>query len=370
MMSNAELIRRVHLLSLILIVLIVFGGLMLFSASSRISFDIYNDSYAIIKRYSARLVLSVLIAIAFTFIPSKLVRNSAGWVYILTLIIVVAPFIQNYLTGSSSPARWVRIGSSTFQTAEVVRFFIILFLANYFSKYENRIQSFYEGYLPPLLTLMVPILLIALTPDYSSAASLMAIALVAFFISGTKKRYLFATGGVFTVLSGIYVAIAPYRLQRVLSFFNPAETAENSYQITQSLISLASGGLWGRKLGNSLGKNLFLPEAHTDFIFSILGEEFGFLGTTVTLFLFIALFITMFLIANQIRNRFAAHFIRLTAISIIFYALVNAAVCVQLLPVTGLPMPFVSYSGAQMMVNGALFGIIYTFFKEEGIIGK
>ncbi|HDR04532.1 MAG TPA: hypothetical protein ENN84_04725, partial [Candidatus Marinimicrobia bacterium] len=277
---------------------------------------------------------------------------------------------QNYLSGSSSPARWVRIGSSTFQTAEVLRFFIILFLANYFSKYENRIQSFYEGYLPALLTLMLPIVIIALTPDYSSAASLTAIVLISFFISGTKKRFLFATGSVFVLLSGIYVAMAPYRIQRIISFFNDSESAGGTYQITQSLISLSSGGLWGRKLGNSLGKNLFLPEAHTDFIFSILGEEFGFIGATFTLFLFIALFLLTFLIANQMRNSFAANFIRLTAVSIIFYALVNVAVCVKLLPVTGLPMPFISYSGAQMMVNGALFGIIFTFFKEEGVFGS
>lgn len=362
--------REFNRFALLLIALVIGGTIMLFSASSRISLEKYDSSYFIFQQHMGRMLIAVLAASAAFYTPLKFFRKMTGVVYTVTLLIILSSLMHKWMTHSQIPARWVHIGSIGFQSAEFARFAIILFLANFLAKNDSRIESFRSGIAPPLVMLFPIIALIALTPDFSSAVSLMMIIIFALFIAGMKYRHLFSIAGVMAVISAVYIYIAPYRRQRIIDILTSDTSSGSNYQISQSLMSLSGGGIFGKMLGNSLGKNLYLPEAHTDFIFSILGEEFGFLGTALTLLAFVILFYLMIRLSRYVKDPFGRYFIILTGFSIIVYALLNAAVCVRILPVTGLPMPFVSYSGSQLMMNGAMLGIIFNIYRSVHIFGR
>jgi cell division protein FtsW len=354
------------ILKLSLGLLILLGTIMLFSASSQISLERYGDSNSYFFHHLQRLFMAVLLGIACYLIHYETFRKHIKLLYILTLIAVILPYIQNMITGKSDPARWIRTGVMTIQTAEILRFTIILYLAAYLSSRGTDVKYFKKGLMPALLILGIPVIFIAAAPDFSTALILMMITYTILYIGGIPLKHLFLSALPFLIAAFVYVRTSEYRWNRILVYLGrDSNVAKNAYQINQSLISLANGRLSGTGLGKSMLKNLYLPEAHTDFIFSIIGEEWGFIGALFFIVLFIALFITLIRLSMDIQNPFGKFFIFGINISLILYALFNIGVTVGLFPVTGLPMPFVSYSGSQILINGALLGILFRIIRED-----
>jgi len=274
--------------------------------------------------------------------------------------------IKKFSNGNTHPVRWLSVGGrNIFQLAEIVKFALIIYISSYIANHKDTLGQFRKGLMPAMIVSLLLITMVALTPDFSSAFSLYVIVIVTLYIYGVSGFQLGILSSIFLVLSGVYVAISDYRLARVLSHLNPDDINNGGYQLHQSMISLSGGGLFGRGFGNSTGKNLFLPEAHTDFIFSIAGEELGFITTSLILIAFVVLFVSMLKLAKQVNDPFGKSIIFATAFSIIFYALANAIVCVGLVPVTGLPMPFISKSGSQLLINLALIGICMNVIKQS-----
>lgn len=351
----------------ITLLLLIFGGmLILFSASSRVAFDIEGNANSFFESHIKYLVLSLLIGFIFYLFDYKSLKKLSWFFILITFGLLLMTVIKKFVSGTSAPVRWLSLGGrNIFQLAEIVKFTLIIYVSAYISNHKETLGQFRRGLMPVMIVSLTLIALIALTPDFSSAFSLFIIIGMLLFISGASLGQLGLISGVMAIAGGAYVWFSPYRRARIIAFFNPEDISNGNYQIRQSLISLSGGGFFGRGFGNSTGKNLFLPEAHTDFIFSIAGEELGFITTFLILIAFVILFISMLRLAKQVNDPFGKSIMFATAFALIYYALINAAVCVGLGPVTGLPMPFISKSGSQLLINLSLIGICMNIIKQS-----
>ncbi len=348
-----------------LILLIFAGMLILFSASTRVAFNIEGNANSFFESHIKYLFISMMIGFIFYLFDYKSFKNFTWFLIIITAGILIMTLIHKYASGNSHPVRWLSLGGrNIFQLAEIVKFTLILYVSAYLSNHEETINTFRKGLLPVLLISATLVVMIALTPDLSSAFMLFVVVITMLYVGGARLWHILIVTVPSLLAGGIYAWIEPYRRARILAKFNPEDISNANYQIRQSLISLSGGGFFGRGFGNSTGKNLFLPEAHTDFIFSIAGEELGFITTFLILIGFIVLFISMLRLAKNVRDPFGKYLLFGTAFSIILYAMANALVCVGIGPVTGLPMPFVSKSGSQLLINLALIGISMNVVKQ------
>ncbi|MEE9166780.1 MAG: FtsW/RodA/SpoVE family cell cycle protein, partial [Candidatus Neomarinimicrobiota bacterium] len=279
-------------------------------------------------------------------------------IFVSILLLIVTKLL--YLAeGNRSSARWLHFGPLTFQTSDFARFSIIVYLAGYLDKKRDQIRDFVNGFLPPLVITGLVMALIIIQPDFSTAAILGMIVLAMLFMGGAKLAHLIAAGSVSVAILVPVLLTAQYRLERIKSFLSADSSLHGlHYQLQQSLFSLGNGGISGVGLGESVGKNLFLPTPHTDFILSIIGEEFGFVGTFFVITMFLALFQRSVHISKHCTDVFGILLGMGLSIKIMIYAFVNSAVVTGLVPTTGLPIPLVSYGGSGLVTNLLSVGIL------------
>jgi len=274
--------------------------------------------------------------------------------------------ISYWIQGNNSPARWLYIGGYSIQTSDIARLSIIIYLATFIDRYREKIKDFYNGFAILIGILAFTMGLIVIQPDFSTAAMIGLIGFMMLFIGGAKISHLTATGAVSLMVLVPIMLMKPYRLQRVLTFFyGESAGVQESYQIKQSLISLGNGGFLGLGLGNSLGKNLFLPTPHTDFIFAIIGEELGLLGTVFILSTFVFIFQRGIKIAKESTDTFGILLATGISFNFILYGFINAAVVTGVVPTTGLPMPFISYGGSGLLINLVSMGILLNISQAK-----
>ena len=358
-----------------LLILIIVGTIMLYSASWYESFTNSNGKTDMLylKNHLKRLLIGFLFLFGFLTYDYRKLKNIAPYLIIFTILLLILTKIYYLFNGHSwyKPSRWLYIGPFSLQTSDVARFSVIIFMAYYADKKRTLITEFYTGLLPSLTILIIIMGLIIIQPDYSTAIMIGIIGIVILFIGGAKIQHLSLSGAI-GLLIGIPILLSrEYRKKRILSFFGFDDSADIGYQANQSLISLGNGGIFGVGLGNSIEKNHFLPTPHTDFIFAIIGEELGFLiGTIPILTLFLLIFLRGLKIAKNSTDPFAVLLSVGISFNLILYAFVNAAVVTGLFPVTGLPMPMISYGGSGMIVNLALIGILLNISEAKKAIGQ
>ncbi|MDP6532988.1 MAG: putative peptidoglycan glycosyltransferase FtsW [Candidatus Marinimicrobia bacterium] len=341
--------------------LCVIGTVMLYSASTSRSLNftdgITNTMY--LQLHLKRLLIGVIAMFLFVVVDYRHLKRIAPAAIVISIGLLLITKIIYVIQGNTFPARWLNLGLMTVQTSDVARFSLILFLASYIDRKRDKIQDYYTGFAPPLIVISIIAALIIIQPDFSTAVLLSVIGMAMLFFGGARFPHIMATtAGAIAVLIPAGLARG-YRVSRWETWWSP-ETASSDamLQINQSLISLGNGGLFGMGLGNSLEKNLFLPTPHTDFIFAIIGEEIGFLGTVAVLTLFLFLFQRGIKVAKETTDPFGVMVALGISFSFILYAFTNAAVVTNLVPTTGLPMPLVSFGGSGLVVNMASLGIL------------
>ena len=351
------------------------GTIMLYSASWYESF-LSSNGYTemlFLKNHLKRLLIGMVFLIAFLIFDYRSLKQLAPFLIISSLFLLIITKSIYLLNGHSwyKPARWLSIGSLGFQTSDIARFSIIIYMAYYVDKKRENLKDFQNGLLPALIILFIIMSLIIIQPDYSTAIMIGILGIVILFIGGARISQISITCAS-ALLLGIPVLLSrEYRRQRILSFFGIGDNPDFGYQANQSLISLGNGGLLGTGLGNSIEKNHFLPTPHTDFIFAIIGEELGFLmGTVPVLTLFLFIFFQGIKIAKNCTDPFGVLLSIGIVTNLILYAFVNAAVVTGLLPVTGLPMPMVSYGGSGMIINMSLIGILLNISLAKRTVGN
>jgi len=340
--------------------IILFGLIMLTSASGVIGIDTFNDPYYFLKHQIIfGLLPGIFFALGAVYAPASFFNKIVILLYIVTimlLILVLAPDI-GFLHGGAK--RWILIGQLSIQPSEIAKLTSVLFLARWFSSKTKDHTDMYARYIPPLLYMGMNVLLIALQPDIGTLSVIIAITLSMVLIAGIPKRHFMLLLLLGVIFFAVIIKVAPYRLARITAYLNPeADTLGTSYQINQSLVAIGSGGLLGRGLGQSKQKYQYLPEVMGDSIFAVIAEELGFVLTSVVIIMYSYFIILIFRIAQKIPD----HFWKYTSCGIATWfavqTILNIGSMVRMVPLTGLPLPFVSYGGSSMIVSLIALGIV------------
>jgi len=361
--------RPVDATLLTILALLLMGGLLtLFSATYYKAVD-HGDALLEVKRQLVGVGLGAVLMLATSRIPytfwrdSRVVVASLAVSYLL-LILVIIPGVGVYLNGSR---RWLRIAGMSFQPSEVAKIASVLYLAATLSYRIRQVEKLFRGIVPLLIVPGLMFLLILEQPNLSTAGSIVIVAVLMMLLAGAKWTHLSLMGVAGLCLGAVYAWIEPYRRERLLSFRDPfAQMNDEGYQLAQSLIAIGSGGLFGRGLGQGRQKFSFLPYPESDFIFAIVGEDFGLLGCVTVILLFVAFAFAGMRIAVSCPDRYGCLLAAGLTAMIVVQAALNIAVVIGVMPTTGLPLPFFSAGGTSVSLLMASTGIILSVSRSSG----
>ncbi len=352
------------------IALILLGEVMVFSSSSMYASQVYHSITYFFRKQLLWGVMSVLVIIGFSkFDYQKLNAVEYSMIaYMGSVVLLIGVlFIGRSIKGAH---RWYNLGVGSFQPSEVAKLAVIYYLAIKLSAADIGRRSIREGILPVFLALALILALIMLQPDLSTALLIGFIAVCMIFVSRVKLSHL-ASGLLAVIPMGIiYLSWKPYHMARIRAWLSSfGDPLSAGYQVKQSIIAIGRGGIWGVGMGESKQKLFFLPDSHTDFIFSIISEEFGYIGVTIILILFMVILYHGLKIARKAPDGFGQFLALGVTLNIILYAFMNIAVVTGIVPATGLPLPFISYGGSHMIFMGVSLGILLNIsrhIKEAG----
>ena len=263
-------------------ILLGFGLVMQYSASSSLGEARFDDPSFYVRGQFIRIVLGMVVGLICTFINYQILKKGTFWIALAGIISLIATLVYHKLHPGQATARWFPIGGFNFQPSEFAKLALIIYLSSFIERHERHLDDFKRGFIPPVIIMLIMVILIIVEPNYSTAAVFTVFGLIVLFIGGTKLLHFLPFIGGFALLSVITILRSPYKLMRILTFLEPEKDLQGAgYQIHQSMITLGNGGFFGRGLGGSIEKNLFLPDMHTDFIFSVVGEELGFIGAAL-----------------------------------------------------------------------------------------
>ena len=349
------------LLSLWLVLMSV-GLVMVASASVAFAAANYGDAWYFAKRHGVYMAMGVTVAMVVVSIPMSVWQRYAGYFLLLTLLLLVIVLIPGVGKKVNGSQRWLSLGIISVQVSEIAKFCAVVFFASFFARRYHELHFGWQGFLKPLLVVGLFVVLLLLEPDFGSSVVLSATVFAMMFIAGVRMWHFLLLIGLGVASLGAVAVFSPYRMQRLITFLDPwADQFNTGYQLTQSLIGFGRGEWFGLGLGNSLQKLFFLPEAHTDFIFAIIAEEFGLIGATIVIGLFVALILRIFTIAKNnlaVGKAFAAFAAFGVAILFSFQVFINVGVASGLLPTKGLTLPFISYGGSSLLVSCVLLAFV------------
>lgn len=341
-----------------LIGLIAFGVVMVYSASAVYAGNMFGNGYHFLVRQTVFALLALVVLAVFTRIKIDWLRASTYPVLLIGVLLMLAVAL-GFGRSAGGATRWLAVGPVNVQPAELAKLAMIMWLAHSLAKKAHRVRTFSIGFLPHVIVAVLLMLLCLAQPDFGSAVMIALLTFVVLFAAGARAGYLL--GGVLLALPIGYAAIAssPYRMRRIMAFLEPFEHRQGAgYQITESLMSFGSGGWTGVGLGDGRQKLLFLPEAHTDFISAIVGEELGFIGVMLLCGAFAWVVLRGLRAAWRVQDEYAGYLAAGMTLFIGLQAFTNLAVATGLVPTKGLALPFVSYGGSSLLVNAAAAGII------------
>lgn len=305
------------------------------------------------------LVPGVIALITIRFTPPKLLAKGILPLYIVALILTALVFVPGIGQSANGATRWINLGFTTIQPAEFIKIGTILMLSAYLAHIKTKIQNPRFGLLGLGVIVGLPSILLLLQPNTSTVLVIGATSLALYFLAGAKLRDIAIIIATAIVGLGILISFRPYLMDRVMTFVNPAaDPLHEGYQVQQSLIAIGSGGLLGRGYGQSVQKFNYLPEPHGDSIFAVYGEEFGLLGTVFLVFLFLMFTARGFMIAADAPNLFGLLAATGLTLMISISAFMNMGAMLGVMPLTGLPLPFISHGGTALLVTLASVGVI------------
>ncbi len=356
---------KVLILSVLLMLL--FGLLMVYSSTMILAKEKYGDSLFFFKKQIIFLVIGLFLMtfIALFKYPIYLNKN----VVIFIMVFVVAGLIMVFLTGKiNNSYRWIRFAGISIQPSEFAKIAVVLYMSLILGKHNSDVNN-----LRKLFVLLLPVLAIELLilkePDYGSFFLILLIVFILLFVSGIKLKYLFASFLVLVPFSAIIIMLNPERLTRVLAFLNPEKYYNTiGYQAAQSIYAVGSGGIFGQGLGNSTQKLYFLPYAYTDFIFSIISEEIGFIGAFALIVLFAIFLIRGIAIAKFSGNKHTYLLVIGLTFMIVAQALINISVTIGIFPTKGIPLPFISIGGSSLVATLLICGIILNVSRHRKMV--
>jgi len=341
------------------VILICIGIVMIYSASCIYAWQTYRDNFFFLKRHIIFLCIGVLFAFLAMGIDYRLLRKWSkpavlAAIFLLTLVLI--PGIGSEIGGAR---RWFRLKFISFQPSELANLALIIYLADFICRKQDTLREFFKGFIPVMAVLGCTVLLILVQPDLGTALALAIVVFIMLFIAGVNSAYLLSLILIGLPILYILIFSVPYRRMRITAFLNPwLDPKGSGFQIIQSQVALGSGGIFGVGLGHSKQKLFYLPAAHTDFIFSIIGEELGIIGTLGVVLLFMIFTRQGLKIINNAQDKFG-YFLSLGLILMIsLKAIINIGVSCGILPTKGLPLPFISYGGSSLIFDMVSVGLL------------
>lgn len=355
-----------YLLFIAVITLILFGLIMIFSASSIWAEYKFNDSFKYVKQQGLFIIIGIILMHIVSKIDYKWYYKKTNLILLICLfllVLVLIPGIGSVRNGSRS---WFGIGSFGIQPSEFAKLGLIIFTAKYLSQNNKFLKDIRKGVIPILLVLFLIFGLIMLQPDFGTGMIIVVSILAMLFIAGVNIKFFIGLGvlGVGGIVG--LIAIAPYRMDRITSFIDPwKDPLGTGFQIIQSLYAIGPGGLLGQGFLNSRQKQFYLPEPQTDFIFSIISEEFGVLGVIIVCGLFLLVLYRGIKIGLQTDDLFAKYLAFGMIFQIIVQTIMNLMVVIGLIPVTGVTLPFLSYGGSSLLISMISIGILLNISRYD-----
>lgn len=359
--------RNIDILLVVAIVLLsVFGLLMIYSASYVWADYKFNDPYKFVKNQGIFFIIGLFLMFFVSKIDYHIYYKKAHVLLctcFVLLILVLIPGVGTIRNGSRS---WFGIGSFGIQPSEFMKLALIIFTAKYLCKNEKQMNQIVKGVFPILGLCLLVFGLIMLQPDFGTGMIILMTIVGLLFVGGVPLHFFLKVGMVGVVGIVGLILSAPYRLERILSFMNPwKDPLGSGFQIIQSLYAIGPGGLFGMGFGGSRQKHFYLPEPQTDFIFSIISEEFGFLGIVILTSLFLLIIWKGFSLARNSTDLFSKYLCFGITFGLAFQTLLNLMVVVGLIPVTGVTLPFLSYGGSSLLITLVSMGILLNVSRHE-----
>ena len=350
------------------LILVSTGVVMVYSASAIVAADRFRDPYFFLKKqvFWAGLGCAALwLALRTDYRRLEKLVLPLLVVAAVLLVIVLVPGLGVSVNGSR---RWLRLGPLSFQPAELAKLALVVYLAAFLARKRDDLHDFWRGVAPPLIVGAGFATLVLLQPDLGNALTLLVLTLGLLFLAGAPTKWLAMVVVPAVPLGVLAVLMAPYRMRRVFAFMDPWQDPRGSgFQIIQSWLALGGGGFFGRGMGESKQKLFYLPEAHTDFIFAILGEELGFIGATLVVGLFVVLVWRGLRIGLRAADPFGAYLALGITVLVATQTLVNLGVVTGLLPTKGLPLPFLSFGGSALLVTMLATGVLLNISQDARV---
>ncbi len=354
------------ILFITLLLLVGIGLAVLFSASFHYAENLTGDPYHFIRRQLIWALAGGLAGAVASRTPLRLFDRAAPALLLIGLVLMVLPFLPFLGRPILGARRWILLAGMSFEPLEAAKFVLVLYLARIFSRKGERMnEDPVRVLLPPLIVVALVVGLIYLQNDFSSASFLLFVVLGMFFIARVKLRYFILLGLVALPVAGLLMFSKAYRVQRLITFLNPlADPTGSGFQLIASRSALVEGGIWGQGLGRGVRKLGGLPEAHSDFVFAVAGEEMGFIGVAAILALFAILAWRGYRICLRGEPGFRTYLAFGITTLVFCQALLNIAVVAGLVPATGVPLPFFSAGGSAVLVTLFMCGLLYNLSRD------
>jgi cell division protein FtsW len=352
------------LLLVVMLMLLTVGVVMLFSTSAVYARERYGDQHYLLKRQLVWLLIGAVACVMAAGVPYSKWRGVCTAFVIVSAVMLVLVLIPHVGLKVGGARRWLGFGPLRFQPSEFAKLALVVWLAHWLAKEKRRINRFERGFAVPMGVVGCLLLLVLAEPDYGSTALLASVSFAMMFIAGVRLNFLIPT-----VLAGAggFLGLMihnPERSRRLLAFLDLEKYRQGAgYQVWQAILAFGSGGFNGLGLGNSRQKMFYLPEAHTDFIFPIVGEELGLVGTLGILLAFALLIACAVIISLRASDLFGQYLGLGIALLIALQALINIGVVTAWLPTKGLPLPFISFGGSNLVLNMTAVGILLNIFR-------
>ena len=353
---------------MIVVVLICIGTVFVYSSSAIFSYDKYHSAAYFLNHHLFYLLIGTVLAGLVMSLDLALLRRWVKPLFVFSVILLILVFVPTFSREAGGARRWLRVGLFSFQPSELAKWATVLFLADILSNRQKGLSSSKGKTIFLLIILGLVCGLILMQPDLGSAFALGVVGLLLFFVAGMRLSHIISLALFSIPLLYFSIFNVSYRRRRIITFLNPwADARGSGFQMVQSYLALGLGGLWGVGLGQSRQKLFYLPAAHTDFIFSIIGEELGLIGTAAIVILFM-LFLWQ---GMKVCLRSTDNFIQLLSfgivITIVLTACVHIAVVCGAVPTKGLPLPFISYGGSALIFNMVAVGLLLNCARDRYI---
>ena len=341
------------------LLLVGMGIVMVYSASSALAIKKFGNGYFFLQKQAMFSLIGIVVLVTFSYIPFRLYRVLVYPVLAAAIAMLVAVVFSGLGVTAGGSARWLQLGPVQFQPSELARLALVIYMAYSMSKKGEQLRDFYVGFLPHFLVLGLFTGLLLVQPDFGSIVIFAALTWIMLFVGGCRITHLLSVIVVLAPMAWLFMTHAEYRVKRLMSFMDPWQyPADEGYQIVHSLMAFGTGGITGVGIGKGYQKLFYLPEPHTDFIFSVVGEELGLIGVMTVILLYGIMIMRGIRIARHAQDRFGSLMAMGITVTLGLQVCINMGVALGMLPTKGLTLPFLSYGGTSLLINMAAVGIM------------